>query len=452
MTVVATEPNEEVRPDPRLRAVVAALQGSLGAAGIECALLHETAGSLEEHDIDVTADGAWPDVWRAISEALGGLGYRALLKSEYDVGMSWYAVFASREGSQLRRVAIDVCGDPGGIAKFGVPMRYLLADAIERDGIKSPSLAWKATYIIAKHAWKRRASSEALGTALALGRSSPRRFAAAARRVFGRRLADGIVRRAMAEPTTRSIPNLAALLRAIHLRRAVRSPLLPLLFVRRWISRLMRPTGLWIVIAGPDGSGKSSLAAELADRVGPSFRRRLSLHWSPGILPRPGSLVGRDARDPERPHGSATHGPLVSALATLYHWLDHAIGYAARIRPTIVRSGLVVMERGFLDAAIDPRRYRLNGAAFAGTLGRLLPRPHLTILLLGDARVVHSRKPELSVNEIERQQNLWVGLRDRLGAVAIVDSGLSFDEVVAASLEAILARASERTAPDAGRP
>ncbi|HEY3214431.1 MAG TPA: hypothetical protein VGL16_14645 [Actinomycetota bacterium] len=443
MRVVAADAGESTRRDPRLVEVVSELQRSLDTAGIRSALLHETPGSLEEHDIDIAVDGPWVGVWSATRDSLQRLGYQALLTSEYDVGSSWYCVFAKQEGTELRRIAIDICGDVRGVAKFGVPMRALLADAVMRDGIRMPDPSWISTYVIAKHAWKRREASPALEAALAQVGSSPRDFVAAARRVFGRRLSEDVAARALAEPSLRTIPNPRALLRAIRVRRGARDPILPLRFVRRWIVRLIHPAGMWIIIAGADGSGKSSVASRLTDQLSPCFRRRLKLHWSPGVLPRPGSLVGQAARDPSRPHGAAPHGRVLSTLASLYYWLDHALGYIVRIRPTLVRSGIVVMERGYHDVLVDPLRYRLNGSSsLAQRLGRLLPQPDVTILLLGDPSVLHARKPELAPEEIERQQARWARLEGDLGTVAVVDAGRPLAQVLAASLGAVIARAS----------
>jgi hypothetical protein len=66
----------------------------------------------------------------------------------------------------------------------------------------------------------------------------------------------------------------------------------------------------------------------------------------------------------------------------------------------------------------------------------------VTILLLGDPSVLHARKPELAQEEIERQQGRWVRLGGDLGTVAVVDAGRPLEEVLAASLEAVIARAS----------
>jgi thymidylate kinase len=129
----------------------------------------------------------------------------------------------------------------------------------------------------------------------------------------------------------------------------------------------------------------------------------------------------------------------LSALALGYHWLDHALGYATRIRPALVRSAVVVMERGYHDLLVDPRRYRIDfprGPIHA--LGRLLPKPDLTVLLLGDPTVLHQRKPELEPEEIARQIERWGSIAPRLGRVAVVDAAGSPDDVMAKVLDAVL--------------
>jgi len=127
-------------------------------------------------------------------------------------------------------------------------------------------------------------------------------------------------------------------------------------------------------------------------------------------------------------------------LLLLYHWLDHAIGYMTKIRPMLVRSGLVVMDRGFFDLLVDPRRYRLEVSPhIVRLLGRLLPGPDLTILLLGDPTVLRTRKPELELKEIERQQEQWQALRGEIGATVLVDGTRRREEVSASVLNAVMA-------------
>src|SRR4029453_16608382 len=126
------------------------------------------------------------------------------------------------------------------------------------------------------------------------------------------------------------------------------------------MTRVLAPNGMWIVIYGVDGSGKSTIAPRLLRKLVRVFPRNLHVHGSAGPLPRPGAWLLRPARYASRPHGADPHGRTLSTLILFYLWLDHLLGYVGAIRPAIVRSGVVVTERGYDDLLIDPRRYRLD--------------------------------------------------------------------------------------------
>src|SRR5919197_93225 len=127
------------------------------------------------------------------------------------------------------------------------------------------------------------------------------------------------------------------------------------------------PRGLVVLVAGPDGAGDSA-----------------------------------------RPHARTPHGTLVSLGLLGYYWLDFFLGGWLRQRAIRRRGGLVVVERGWWDVGIDSRRYRLSvPPAVVRTLGSLLPRPDLALVLHGDPRAVAVRKGELATAEIARQNALW---------------------------------------------
>ena len=75
------------------------------------------------------------------------------------------------------------------------------------------------------------------------------------------------------------------------------------------------------------------------------------------------------------------------------------------ILPAKMRSTLVIFDRGFEDLDIDPKRYRLRGAgALVRVLRRVLPRADCLFILDAPAGLIHARKPELPVGEIETQR------------------------------------------------
>jgi hypothetical protein len=95
-----------------------------------------------------------------------------------------------------------------------------------------------------------------------------------------------------------------------------------------------------------------------------------------------------------------------------YYWLDFLLGTWVRVVPVRARGGLVILERGWWDYAVDPRRYRLTvSQKVVRFLGRLLPQPDLVIILEAEPKTLHLRKRELSIEELSNQMERWRELK-----------------------------------------
>jgi len=216
--------------------------------------------------------------------------------------------------------------------------------------------------------------------------------------------------------------------------------------IRRLTGRFFLPPGATLVLLGPDGSGKSSVAKRLLDELHGTFYKDKSLHihWKPAVF-----LRKRRAERPPTtdPHGQKPRGWFASQLALLYHWSEYFAGSITQFLPVLFRCGMVLIERHHYDFEIDPRRYRLQRP---GWLVRLafgcLPKPDLVFVLDAPPEVLQSRKPEVTPEECRRQREAYLNLAARLPNSRVIDCTQSLDQVVANIIHETLCYCERRQA------
>jgi thymidylate kinase len=358
----------------------------------------------------------------------------------YDVASTYYVL--ERRGETL---ALDVVDDPRGIGKYAFPTGVAFAEPAEPGALVSASV--QAAYLTVKRIFKRQSDSGLWREIDALAAVDPGEY----ERALGAPLGKELAREVSGYTATNTVPSpdtVARWRRAMFRRRAL-APRRVL--ARGWgtlarvADRVLRPTGLVVVIVGPDGAGKSTVAKRLPAECGQLFRRSLRIHFRPGILPQLGTLLRRPPTDVTQPHGRRPHGVLMSYLLLLYYWADALLGYLLKVQPTKIRTGLVVVERGFLDLAVDPLRYRLRvrrGLVLA--LARLLPRADLVLVLDIAPEIASARKGELPAEELARQSAVWRDLDHVRTEVALVDGGRPRAEVLADAHRQVADRLAQR--------
>ncbi len=188
--------------------------------------------------------------------------------------------------------------------------------------------------------------------------------------------------------------------------------------------------GHLIILAGPDGVGKSTLADAIEHRslMG---RRVLRLHHRAHLFPR----RAVDPRAVTEPHLLPPYPAPISLAKVAYLYFDQLLGWLLRVRPFMASGGWVVLERGWLDAGVDPRRYRLK-PAHAGIIRRLVsssPRPDLFVLLEASAEVLRARSDQLPADELDRQAALWRAALPTDWPSMIVDASMPTEAVFEAT-------------------
>ena len=168
-----------------------------------------------------------------------------------------------------------------------------------------------------------------------------------------------------------------------------------------------RPSGAFVVVVGPDGVGKTTVARALTEQYGGPTAY---FHFRPPLFralsPRP-----PDAADPpmskDAAGGSRVVGWLRLARNVAHFWLGYLLG----VRPAVHAGALVVADRWAYGYLVHPRALRFHGPAWLAALAvRALPRPHMIANLRASPELIRERKRELSLAQVEAELAAWVGL------------------------------------------
>jgi hypothetical protein len=351
--------------------------------------------------------------------------------------VSWYWVVKTSDDV----VAIDATDDPLGIGPLSFPTTLAIEGGPTVSGVR-------AAFLTMKRLRKGNRKPQAWDGIVSMASRDPRIYAKCLQNCLGTTLGRAISRSVLAGrvPGIRTWRRAVAALRLRRVRTPKRVVVLFLRSLERLADRVGRPTGLTVAVVGPDGTGKSTLASALSRSCDGYFWRTEHIHWRPGLLPSPGALVRSRRSDPEHPHEEAPHGRMLSVGMLLYYWLDFLFGSWFGVMPLRIRSALIVVERGWWDIAVDPRRYRmLIPRSLVIALGRFLPRPDITFVLEAPASVALQRKREISASEIQRQMAEWRKIARARRSYVRVDASVSPSDVLAYATEQVVSFLERRT-------
>mgnify|MGYP000368255848 CR=1 FL=1 len=252
-----------------------------------------------------------------------------------------------------------------------------------------------------------------------------------------------VVREAAISGSWQAYSDRVATLRRMLLGRATARD--PARMLRHWVDlrrgrlrRLLRPAGLVVAFLGSDGVGKSTIIRRVEEAVPRVLLSPRRFHLRPYF----GRVRTGFVPDP---HGQKERGWIGSVAKLLLWWTDYLVSYVSIVYPAMVKSSLVIFDRYYEDLLVDPKRYRYGGPSWLARLGRrLVPDPHLFIVLDAPPETVYRRKQEVPLDELVRLREGYRMIGRSLANAHVVDASQPVDSVAQEVMRILLRRISER--------
>ncbi len=443
----------------RLVAFTKSFLQQLTSTGISYAVMHhaDDLGLAVQSDVDI-ALGEDPrhrliPLLKNMAEASGFFFCHQLY---YEVPRGYYLVLVHGQIPRLF-LHIDCLYDPLGINRYFLTTDRLLEDVIEKDGVREISAQNRALYLVVKRARKRSMTGAHVRELGTFPQEINTKLEDDFTEIFGKRHSND-VKALLASPSITAANAIVArlhrpMMKRFLLRRPVRALMFQAYDAYRKACRFIQPTGLFIIILGPDGSGKSTVAEALCVQLARGFRGTMQFHWRPGLLPKLSrSTAGsKESSEDSSPALVSEYGSFVSFVRFVYYWLDFVLGYWIKLYPERAGTTCIIGERYFPDVMVHPARYGFSlPAALMRFFSYFVPNPDLIILLQDDPEAIHRRKAELTVpiiaqqiDEYEQEAKFW-------GDTAVVKTDKSADMVAHEIGELILKKCAQRTAKRSG--
>jgi thymidylate kinase len=213
-----------------------------------------------------------------------------------------------------------------------------------------------------------------------------------------------------------------------------------------------RRTVFTVALVGADGAGKSTIGRRLisslpfpakylymgdnlttANKMLPTTRLLWWIRRARGITPRSGPPTARpEERDVQ---SSGDVGSFLKTTLKLMNRLSEEYYRVALAWLYQLRGSVVVFDRHYFadyyacDIAANGNSQSWNRRLHGFILDRFFPRPDLVVCLDAPAEVLFARKPEGTVEALERRRQEYFRIRDAVERFVVVDASQDADQV-----------------------
>jgi thymidylate kinase len=417
-TLVPARPSPDLTTQQRTEAVrrIAAV---LAQSGEKYCVLHGWQ-FLEQRDMTDIDLAVAPEALPVLARAVEWTGWQIIQVINYEVGAYFFVAARTREGKG-EFLCIDAITDFWDRGRLYLKNSQLLADRDQSFGLTVAAPQAEFAYLLIKKVLKGEIPDYQRSRLTTLCQTLDHRAEETLERFFGAQYGGRLFNWLSTGNWAELHSNISKLRRVLRRTTLIEhfggSILAPLKGTKRLIGRVLRPSGLMVVLLGPDGSGKSTIARYLQNAFVPTNGRLRYFHFRPDLLRR-----NLDEVDPN-PHLRAIRSTLGSLFKLVYLLFDDIIGYHLFVRPRLVRSDLVVFDRYFPDLMVDPIRYRFGAPLWAARLaGWFIPRPDLFLVLDAPYEVLQGRKSELRTDELKVLRSRYGTLAASLNNAVLLDA------------------------------
>lgn len=225
-----------------------------------------------------------------------------------------------------------------------------------------------------------------------------------------------------------------------------KSPYVKMLILNNALNKLYRffnPPGFTIAVLGTDGAGKTTIINSITKPLSKSVHKSVFYeHMRPNLIPNIANLFGKKKTNDvvSEPHSGKQSSFLVSLIRLFYYTFDYTVGYWLKVYPVKVKKACIwIFDRYYYDYLIDQKRGNIKLPIWlVKAIGFFVPKPKIILCLGAEPSIIHERKPELPLEEVERQVKELKAFCKRNKKAVWIDTGLSINESTNAAIEAVI--------------